>query len=67
MQTVSIDIINKKAFDLLKDLEQLKLIRFRSANPNKNKKDWLAYKGTMAKQSLNEIEQQLKELRTEWD
>lgn len=69
MHTVTIDIINKKVLRLLKDLELLKLIRLRqdvseAATPTI---DWSKYKGAMAKQPLNEIDQQLNELRSEWE
>lgn len=69
MRTITIDIINKKVLNLLRELEQLKLIRVRKdrsgekpAVMNRNK-----YKGTMSKQPLNEINQQLNELRSEWE
>jgi hypothetical protein len=69
MRTITIDIINDKALKLLRDLEQLKLIRLRRDKPVEKpaSKDWTKYKGAMSKQPLNEIDQQLNELRSEWE
>jgi len=70
MRTVTIDIINEKALNLLKDLELLKLIRLRKDNPEPKPKaetDWLNYKGTMTRQPLDNVDQQLNKLRDEWE
>lgn len=69
MRTVTVDIINEKVLNLLRDLEQLQLIRLRkdSATEQAATLDWVAYKGAMSKQPLNEIDQQLNELRSEWE
>lgn len=68
MRTVTIDIINEKALNLLRDLELLKLIRLRKVKPEqKTKIDWLNYKGAMTRQPLDSIDQQLNELRNEWE
>ncbi len=64
IQTVTIDIINDKALKLLEDLELLQLIRLHKdeANPkviiNVDK-----YKGSMTKQPLTDVDNQLNELR----
>lgn len=64
MKTITIDILNEKAMTLLKELEKLKLIRFRTEKIKPIKKgDLLSYKGSMKKQPTSEIETQLKELR----
>ncbi|WP_340103337.1 hypothetical protein [Rhodohalobacter sp. 8-1] len=69
MRSIKIDIINDKAMNLLRDLEKLKLIRLREDKKERNvtSRDWSKYKGAMTKQPLNEIDQQLKELRNEWE
>ncbi len=69
MRTVTVDIINEKVLNLLRDLEQLQLIRLRKDDATKQAttSDWVAYKGAMSKQALNEIDQQLNELRSEWE
>lgn len=67
MQTVTIDILNDKALKLLQDLESLQLIRVR---PEKKitSINWVKqYKGAMSKQPLSDIDQQLDELRNEWE
>ena len=69
MRTITIDIINDKVINLLKDLELLKLIRLRRDKPNDElvAHDWTKYKGAMSRQPLNEIDQQLNQLRSEWE
>jgi hypothetical protein len=69
MRTITIDIINEKALNLLRDLELLKLIRLRKDKPENQpaSMEWTKYKGAMSKQPLDEIDQQLKELRSEWE
>ncbi len=69
MQTVIIDILNNKAVKLLQDLELLQLIRMRKektqpAAPT----NWIVkYKGAMTKQPLADVDNQLNELRNEWE
>ena len=67
MKTITIDIINEKAIDLLQDLEVLKLIRLRKEKAGRKNTDWGKYKGAMSKQSISELDQQLNELRNEWE
>jgi len=64
MQTVTIDILNQKAIKLLKELENLHLIRLRKEQQSD---PTIFHKGKMRKQSLTEIDEQLKELRSAWD
>ena len=66
MRTIIIDIINEKAIHLLQDLELLKLIRLRKEKSGRKRTDWGKYKGAMSKQSISELDQQLNELRNEW-
>jgi hypothetical protein len=69
MQTVTIDIINNKAVRLLQDLELLQLIRVRREKQTPaTAVNWAAkYKGAMTKQPLTEVDNQLNELRNEWE
>ena len=69
MQSLTIDILNSKAIQLLRDLEQLHLIRVRKVPSEKNQtENWAAkYKGTMSKQPLTDVDKQLNELRSEWE
>lgn len=66
MRTVTLDILKDEGFDLLKDMEALKIIRLRSENDDVDKptvKLSTRYSGAMSKQPQDEIDQQLKELR----
>jgi len=68
MKTITVDILNEKAMNLLRDLELLKLIRLRREKTSqKDSTDWSKYKGAMSKQPISEVDQQLSELRSEWD
>ncbi|MCF0060964.1 hypothetical protein MUK70_17140 [Dyadobacter chenwenxiniae] len=69
-QTVTVDIINEKAINLLMDMERLELISLRknwddsSAANNGNVGK---YKGGMQKQSIELVDKQLDELRGGWE
>jgi hypothetical protein len=69
MQTITIDILNEKALNLLYDLELLQLIRLRrKKHHNLPIDNWAAkYKGAMQKQSISEIENQTNSLRNAWE
>ena len=69
IRTVTIDIINEKALNLLKDLELMKLIRLRQEKTETDKPvDWQAkYKGAMTKEPLDQVDEQLNELRNDWE
>ncbi|MCB0395493.1 MAG: hypothetical protein KDD36_02490 [Flavobacteriales bacterium] len=68
IRTITIDIINEKAMKLLKDLELLKLIRLRREKDHTHTVNWAQrHKGTMSKQSLSDIDNQLNELRGGWE
>jgi hypothetical protein len=70
MTTITIDLLNENAITLLRDMELLKLIRLR-----RDKKEPVAngislvtkYKGAMLRQPMSDIDQQLKNLRSEWE
>lgn len=58
--------MNKNVYKLLQDLELLKLIRLRKdkKQPENIATDWaVKYKGTMSKQPISEINNQLNDLR----
>lgn len=66
-QTITIDIVDEKALDLLKNLESLNLIRLHQGTiPIKDTSAIRFLKGKMTKQSPEEIERQLRELRGSW-
>lgn len=66
IQTVTIEIINEKAIKLLQDLEVLELIRMRKENYPSDTNWSKRYKGAMSKQPIAEINNQLNQLRNEW-
>ncbi len=70
MRTITLDILDNKAVDLLRDLEALNIIRIQDDHEiteqpiiDLAKK----YSGSMTKQSIEEIDKQLRDLRNEWD
>lgn len=69
MQTLTIDIINDKAVKLIQDMELLNLIRIRKEKAHIRKTiNWVAkYKGAMQKQGLDEVDDQLNDLRQSWE
>lgn len=68
MTTITLDIIDEKAINLLKDLEAMNIIRLHNEVPVNNTVNFAEkYKGKMPKQPIEEIERQLKELRDEWN
>jgi hypothetical protein len=68
MKTILVDILDEKAYKLLRDLEISKLIKLRGNKSFSNlNPEWsLKYKGAMTKQSTVEVDNQLKSLR-EWE
>jgi hypothetical protein len=67
IQTVTIDIMSDNAMRLLQELEHLRLIHIHSdvVQPAVN---WAKrHKGTMSKQPLDDIDNQLSELRNGWE
>jgi hypothetical protein len=69
MRTVTVDILQDEALNLLKDLEALNVIRLHSTHKTGDKSQKLSekYKGTMSRQTREEVDQQLNDLRKEWD
>lgn len=69
MRTIKIDIINEKALKLLQELEKLNLIKLRKEEGQTKPEsvDWTKFKGALSKQSVEKIDQELEQLRKEWD
>jgi len=69
MQTLTIDIINEKAVRLIHDMELLKLIHVRKDRTKNEGATNLSakYKGAMKKQTFNEVDRQLNDLRSSWE
>lgn len=65
MKTVTVEIINDKVLEILKDLESLKLIRMHQPDAHI---DWSKkYKGAMEKQPIDQVDNQLETLRSAWE
>ena len=68
MKTVTVDILDDKAINLLKDLEGLRVIKLHEEDGrNQVVKSVKDLKGQMTRQSIEEIDKQLNDLRNEWD
>jgi hypothetical protein len=67
IKTVTVDIINEKALKLLQDLEGLQLIRLRKDKSESQSVDFSRYKGAMGKQPIEDVNQQLGQLRNQWE
>jgi len=71
MRTVILDILKDEGYNLLKDLEALKIIRIQINDDVMAESMPLnlaaKYSGAMSKQSPGEIDKQLNDLRNEWD
>lgn len=69
MRTIIVDIISDQAEKALQELEERHLIRMPAKNGTPAIKiDWIKkYKGAMSKASPESIEDQLNELRQEWE
>jgi hypothetical protein len=68
MRTVTLDILDDKAVNLLRDLEALKIIRIQDDKEVTGRpiKDFAKkYSGSMTKQSIEEVDKQLRDLRNE--
>jgi len=70
MATLTIEVLNEHALNLLKELEALKIIRIQEEKKvvKSNTENLITkYKGAMTTQSIAEIDKQLYDLRKEWD
>jgi len=68
MTTITVDIIDEKALNLLKDLEALNIIRVHDSDLKTDEEklsSLRSLKGKMTKQSIEEIEKQLADFRAE--
>jgi len=70
MTTITVDILDDKALNLLKGLEELNVIKLHDTEENSipaTINSFIQYKGMMSKQSIEEIDRQLNDLRNAWD
>ena len=65
METVTIEIKSNKAMKLLKDLENLDIIKIHKSDEKKNKAS--KYRGSLSKKSGIELLKHVEESRNEWE
>lgn len=68
MHTITVDILNNKALDLLKKLEELNLLKVKTSLPEKGDKHKKpsSYKGIISKKTATKIQDHVKKSRSEW-
>ncbi len=72
MMQLSVEILNDKAFALLRDLEALKLIRLITTNSNTVRNDDVPklksrFAGRISEATAKELDKQLMQIRQEWE
>jgi hypothetical protein len=68
MKTLTIQILDQKAMDLIKEMENQHLLKINKSQQSKSTIDWVTkYKGSMSVESLEQTDQQLEELRGAWE
>ncbi len=69
METITVEIINRKALSLLKDLEDLNLIRIQNHKEPLPVKEKLSqrFAGKLSVQTGNELEEHVSKSRNEWE
>ena len=68
MKTVTIDILNDGAINLLKELEALKLIKFNEepSNPDILLKKASDYKGIISPELADQLQEHVRQSRNQW-
>ncbi|MBX2900550.1 MAG: hypothetical protein KF775_12920 [Cyclobacteriaceae bacterium] len=68
MQTITIDILNEKALELIKKLEEMNLVKVtKETTVSKSRKKPSDYKGILSDKSGSELLESIKKSRNEWD
>lgn len=68
METVTVELKNKKALKLLKELEELNIIRLHKPEEEKNVKDKASkYRGFLSKDAADALLKHTEESRNEWE
>ncbi|HKG69733.1 MAG TPA: hypothetical protein VKA92_12750, partial [Segetibacter sp.] len=69
METVTLEIVNKKAFSLLKELEKLQLIKIRKheeTNPSSQKLSE-KFAGKLSALTAQQLDEHVNNIRNEWE
>lgn len=68
MQTVTVEILNEKAYRLLEDLEDLEVIKLQRPSATKEGTGISKLRGSIQlHKSVDQIEGELRKLRDEWE
>jgi hypothetical protein len=68
MKTLTIEILDQKAMDLLQEMENQHLVKINKITNRGQGIDWVKkYKGKLTVKSQGKTDQQLDELRSSWE
>lgn len=68
METVTVEIINRKAMNLLKELEELDIIKIHKPDKNSDSKDKSSkYRGRLKSSNADRLLKQVEKSRNEWE
>ncbi len=67
METVTVELINQKALKLLKDLEELNLIRVSETTAVPKQKLSEQFRGKLSNETAEELHRHVIESRNEWE
>lgn len=67
METISIEIVNPKAINLLRDMEDLKVIKILNSKPIINRESIEDLRGSVTKEEAAEFNDYLKKSKDEWE
>lgn len=67
MQTVTINILNEKALELIRKLEEMNLVKVtREGTVSRSGKKASSYKGILSKKLGDDLQKHIKNSRSEW-
>ncbi|MFY8036181.1 MAG: hypothetical protein ACOVMQ_03380 [Cyclobacteriaceae bacterium] len=67
METVTIELLNEKAYGLLKDLEDLHLIRLVENDHKSNTSLSDQFEGKLSNEAADSMRKHVEQVRQEWD
>lgn len=67
MQTITVELMNENALSLLKQLEQLKILRLVSTKKQPTETPKRRWAGSISKETANKMLQNVEQSRNEWE
>jgi hypothetical protein len=67
MNTITVELINNQALQLLKDLEAMHIIKLHKLEPTAKNKLSDKYRGILSKEQGNDLNQHINQMRSEWN